>query len=49
MITKEILFDNIHKLNTKLDYFVVVEVARYTDNVRGFIQNNKRFELIRWE
>lgn len=49
MIKKEILFDNIHKLNTKLDYFVVVEVARYTDNVRGFIQNNKRFELIRWK
>lgn len=49
MIKKEILFDNIHKLNIKLDYFVVVEVARYTDNVRDFIQNNQRFELTRWK
>lgn len=49
MIKKEILFNNIHKLNIRSDYFIIVEVARYTDNVRGFIQNNKRFELIRWE
>lgn len=49
MITKVVLNDNIDKLKLIPSFnYAIIEVARYTDNVSGVIQNNKRYEIIRY-